>query len=52
MEPIRSNIISTIGIDMKSSNILNNKVSVWDFAGQPQYITTHQVWIKKLNKLM
>lgn len=29
---------------MKMLKILNNKisVSVWDFAGQPQYITTHQ----------
>ena len=54
-EPIRTNITSTIGIDMKSSNILKDRVTVavWDFAGQPQYITTHQVQIVlEISKVM
>ena len=42
---MNKNINSTIGIDMSTFNILEDKitVAVWDFAGQPQYITTHQV---------
>lgn len=36
---------TTIGIDMAKpeSFLKDTSIIVWDFAGQPQYITTHQV---------
>lgn len=45
----KTSISSTIGIDMQALKIFKGKTTaaVWDFAGQPEYTTTHQVNLYK-----
>lgn len=38
-------IDSTVGIDCTTLNLAKGEVTVWDFAGQLEYTTTHQFFL-------
>ena len=42
-----ASIESTVGVDCKTISLANGEVMVWDFAGQLEYVTTHQFFLSK-----